>query len=86
MNTGGHGGRFNGVARFNGGLFFEPARIEIQDLELVALKSAPMPAAPGTAKSRVAANTRLYAGRWPHRLKISATVPGSAFDHPGRTV
>lgn len=40
MNTGGHGGRFKGVAKFNGGLFAEPARLEFQDLELVALRKA----------------------------------------------
>ncbi|MBX7207069.1 MAG: N-6 DNA methylase [Verrucomicrobiaceae bacterium] len=34
------GGRFKGVAYFNGGLFAEPARVELQDLELVALRKA----------------------------------------------
>ncbi|MCX6907257.1 MAG: class I SAM-dependent DNA methyltransferase, partial [Verrucomicrobia bacterium] len=32
------GGRFKGVRYFNGGLFAEPARLEIQDLELVLLR------------------------------------------------
>lgn len=34
------GGRFKGVRYFNGGLFREPARLEIQDLELVLLRKA----------------------------------------------
>ncbi|MEQ1851381.1 MAG: DNA methyltransferase [Chthoniobacteraceae bacterium] len=34
------GGRFKGVAYFNGGLFAEPARLELHDLELVALRKA----------------------------------------------
>lgn len=32
------GGRFKGVRYFNGGLFRDPARLEIQDLELVLLR------------------------------------------------
>ncbi len=34
------GGRFKGVNYFNGGLFREPARLEIHDLELVLLRKA----------------------------------------------
>ena len=34
------GGRFKGVRYFNGGLFAEPARLELQDLELVELRKA----------------------------------------------
>src|SRR5208283_4501615 len=34
------GGRFKGVSYFNGGLFAHPARLEIQDLELVLLRQA----------------------------------------------
>ena len=34
------GVRFKGVRYFNGGLFAEPARIEIHDLELVLLRQA----------------------------------------------
>ena len=34
------GGRFKGVRYFNGGLFREPARLEIQDFELVLLRKA----------------------------------------------
>jgi len=34
------GGRFKGVAFFNGGLFAQPARLELQDAELVALRAA----------------------------------------------
>ncbi len=34
------GGRFKGAAYFNGGLFAEPARLELHDLELVALRKA----------------------------------------------
>lgn len=34
------GGRFKGVAYFNGGLFAQPARVELQDLELVLLREA----------------------------------------------
>jgi len=34
------GGRFKGVRYFNGGLFHEPARLEIQDFELVLLRKA----------------------------------------------
>jgi hypothetical protein len=34
------GGRFKGVAYFNGGLFIQPARLELQDTELVALREA----------------------------------------------
>jgi len=34
------GGRFKGVPYFNGGLFAAPARIELKDLELVALREA----------------------------------------------
>ena len=34
------GGRFKGVRYFNGGLFREPARLEIHDLELVLLRKA----------------------------------------------
>lgn len=34
------GGRFRGVAYFNGGLFSHPARIELRDLELVQLRKA----------------------------------------------
>jgi hypothetical protein len=34
------GGRFKGVSYFNGGLFAQPARLEIQDLELVLLRQA----------------------------------------------
>jgi hypothetical protein len=34
------GGRFKGVRYFNGGLFAEPARLEIHDLELVLLRKA----------------------------------------------
>jgi SAM-dependent methyltransferase len=34
------GGRFKSVPYFNGGLFAEPARIELQDQELVALRKA----------------------------------------------
>jgi SAM-dependent methyltransferase len=34
------GGRFKGVAYFNGGLFHEPARLELQDLEIVLLRKA----------------------------------------------
>ncbi|MCX6897365.1 MAG: N-6 DNA methylase [Verrucomicrobia bacterium] len=34
------GGRFKGVRYFNGGLFAAPARLEIQDLELVLLRKA----------------------------------------------
>jgi len=34
------GGRFKGVNYFNGGLFAEPARLELQDLELVLLRRA----------------------------------------------
>jgi len=34
------GGRFKGVSYFNGGLFREPARLEIQGLELVLLRKA----------------------------------------------
>jgi hypothetical protein len=36
------GGRFKGVRYFNGGLFREPARLEIQSLELVLLRKAAM--------------------------------------------
>src|SRR5258706_14413965 len=34
------GGRFKGVAYFNGGLFAEPARVELGDTELVLLRQA----------------------------------------------
>ena len=34
------GGRFKGVSYFNGGLFAQPARLEIQDSELVLLRKA----------------------------------------------
>ena len=34
------GGRFKGVTYFNGGLFHEPARLELQGLELVLLRKA----------------------------------------------
>lgn len=34
------GGRYKGVPYFNGGLFLEPARIELEDLELVGLAKA----------------------------------------------
>jgi len=34
------GGRYKGVAYFNGGLFAQPARLEIQDHELVLLRKA----------------------------------------------
>jgi hypothetical protein len=34
------GGRFKGVAYFNGGLFAHPARVELQDTELVLLREA----------------------------------------------
>jgi hypothetical protein len=34
------GGRFKGVSYFNGGLFAQPARLEIQDIELVLLRQA----------------------------------------------
>lgn len=34
------GGRFKGIRYFNGGLFAQPARLEIQDLELVLLRQA----------------------------------------------
>ncbi len=34
------GGRFKGVAYFNGGLFSEPARVELRDTELVLLREA----------------------------------------------
>ncbi len=34
------GGRFKGVAYFNGGLFAHPARLELQDTELVLLREA----------------------------------------------
>ena len=34
------GGRFKGVPYFNGGLFREPARLEIQELEVVLLRKA----------------------------------------------
>jgi restriction-modification enzyme MmeI-like protein len=34
------GGRFKGVDYFNGGLFAEPARLELRDLELVLLRQA----------------------------------------------
>jgi hypothetical protein len=34
------GGRFKGVSYFNGGLFREPARLEIQNLELLLLRKA----------------------------------------------
>ena len=34
------GGRFKGVSYFNGGLFAQPARLEIQGLELVLLRKA----------------------------------------------
>jgi hypothetical protein len=34
------GGRFKGVSYFNGGLFAQPARLEIQDNELVLLRKA----------------------------------------------
>ena len=34
------GGRFKGVSYFNGGLFAQPARLEIQSLELVLLRQA----------------------------------------------
>lgn len=34
------GGRFKGVPYFNGGLFAAPARLELKDLELVALREA----------------------------------------------
>jgi len=34
------GGRFKGVPYFNGGLFVQPARIEINDIELALLKKA----------------------------------------------
>jgi len=34
------GGRFKGVDYFNGGLFAEPARVELRDLELVSLRQA----------------------------------------------
>jgi hypothetical protein len=34
------GGRFKGVSYFNGGLFAQPARLELHDLELVALRKA----------------------------------------------
>jgi hypothetical protein len=34
------GGRFKGVAYFNGGLFAQPARLELQDTELVLLREA----------------------------------------------
>ena len=34
------GGRFKGVSYFNGGLFHEPARLELQGLELVLLRKA----------------------------------------------
>jgi hypothetical protein len=34
------GGRFKGVAYFNGGLFSQPARIELQDPELLLLRQA----------------------------------------------
>ena len=34
------GGRFKGVSYFNGGLFYKPARLELQGLELVLLRKA----------------------------------------------
>jgi SAM-dependent methyltransferase len=34
------GGRFKGVSYFNGGLFAEPARIELEDVELALLRKA----------------------------------------------
>ena len=34
------GGRFKGVSYFNGGLFANPARLELQDIELVKLRQA----------------------------------------------
>lgn len=34
------GGRFKGVPYFNGGLFVEPARLEVQDTEIVLLRKA----------------------------------------------
>src|SRR6266545_797583 len=34
------GGRFKGVAYFNGGLFAQPAKLELQDTELVMLREA----------------------------------------------
>jgi len=34
------GGRYKGIRYFNGGLFAQPARLEIQDLELVLLRKA----------------------------------------------
>jgi len=34
------GGLFQGVAYFNGGLFAQPARLELQDTELVLLREA----------------------------------------------
>lgn len=42
MNTPGltKGGRFKGVDYFNGGLFKEPARLELKDIELAHLRSA----------------------------------------------
>jgi len=35
-----NGGRFKGVSYFNGGLFAQPARLELQNLELVQLREA----------------------------------------------
>jgi len=34
------GGRFQGVAYFDGGLFREPARLELSDTELVLLRES----------------------------------------------
>ncbi len=34
------GGRFKGIRYFNGGLFAEPARLELDDTELVLLRKA----------------------------------------------
>lgn len=40
MNTGGKGGRFKGVRHFNGGLFANPARVELAQDELSLLRLA----------------------------------------------
>ncbi len=40
LNPPASGGRFKGVRYFNGGLFLEPARVELTDTELVLLREA----------------------------------------------
>jgi SAM-dependent methyltransferase len=70
------GGRFKGVDYFNGGLFAEPARLELRDLELVLLRQA-------AAYDWKKVQPEIFGTLFQHSLeKKERRAQGAHFTHP----